>query len=70
VAQNNERTSLEVGGCRKNMKNVFSDNFLYVFVDIEPGNEKSDFYVVPSKIAVKYIKQSHASYLRALCLVL
>jgi hypothetical protein len=55
---------------QKKHENVFSDNFLYVFVDLKPGNEKPDFCVVPSKIAAKYIKQSHASYLRALCLVL
>lgn len=49
---------------QKKHENVFSDNFFYVFVDLKPGNEKPDFYVVPSKIVAEYIKESHASYLK------
>jgi hypothetical protein len=51
---------------QKKHENVFSNNFFYVFVDLKPGNEKPDFYVVPSMIVAQYIKESHASYLKTL----
>ena len=45
-------------------ENVFSDNLFYVFVDLKPGNDKPDFYVVPSLHVAKYIKERHEQWLK------
>jgi hypothetical protein len=45
-------------------ENIFSDSLFYVFVDLKHGNEKPDFYVVPSKIVAEYIKESHIDWLK------
>lgn len=49
---------------QKKHEGIFSTNFFYVFVDLKPGSEKPDFYVVPSAVVAKYVKQSHANWLR------
>jgi hypothetical protein len=47
-------------------ENIFSDNLFYVFVDLKTGNEKPDFYVVPSRVVADYVKKSHADWLKQL----
>jgi len=51
---------------QKKHENIFSDNLFYVFVDLKLGNEKPDFYVVSSEVVAKYIKKSHADWLKTL----
>lgn len=49
---------------QKKHENVFSDNLFYVFVDLKPGNDKPDFYIVPSLDVAKYIKERHEQWLK------
>lgn len=35
-----------------------------MFVDLKLGNEKPDFYVVPSRVVAEYVKKSHADWLK------
>ena len=48
---------------QKKHESIFSDSLFYVFVDLKPNKEKPDFYIVPSKDAAKYVKESHADWL-------
>jgi len=41
---------------------LHSNDFFYVFVEL--GKDKSEFYVVPSKIVAKHVKQSHQEWLK------
>ena len=41
----------------------FSENLVYVFVDLQPSG-KHDYYAVPSKIVADYIRESHQKWLR------
>ena len=45
-------------------ENILSDNLFYIFVDLRLGNEKPDFYIVPSEVVAKYIRESHANWLK------
>jgi hypothetical protein len=45
-------------------ENIFSDNLFYLFVDLKPGNEKPDFYVVRSKTVADYVKKTHSDWLK------
>jgi hypothetical protein len=45
-------------------ENNFSDTLFYVFVDLKPGNEKPDYYIVPSADVATYIKKRHAKWLK------
>ena len=60
---NNERISAGAGSCKRNTRAFFLDSLFYVFVDLKPNKEKPDFYIVPSKDAAKYVKESHADWL-------
>jgi len=64
VVHINERGLAEVGYCRRNLRTFFSDNFFYVFVDLKPGNDKPDFYIVPSEVVAKYVRESHEKWLK------
>jgi hypothetical protein len=44
-------------------ENIHSDNFFYVFVDLENGPEKPNYYIVPSKYVANYIKSDHEEWL-------
>lgn len=41
----------------------FSDNLFYVFVNLKTVDSRPDFYIVPSKVVAKFVKESHASWL-------
>ncbi len=41
----------------------FSDNLFYVFVNLKTVDSRPDFYIVPSKVVAKFIKESHGSWL-------
>jgi hypothetical protein len=45
-------------------ENIFSNNLFYVFVDLKSGNEKPDYYIVPSLDVADYIKASHTKWLK------
>ena len=45
-------------------EDISSDNLIYVFVDLNPGDKKPDFYVVPSKIVADYVKSGHKKWLK------
>jgi len=47
-------------------EDIFSENFFYVFVDLKPENQKPDFYIVPSGIVAKYVKETHKKWLNTL----
>ena len=45
-------------------ENYYADNLFYVFVNLKEGNERPDFFIVPSKIVAKYITKSHKGWLK------
>jgi len=65
--------SIQVKTTRKNKdwllneksENLSSENFLYIFVDINKEN-KAEFHIVPSKIISETIKKDHQDWLNAL----
>ncbi len=44
-------------------ENYFSDTLFYVFVLLKEGNERPDFYIVPSKVVADHTKTSHQAWL-------
>jgi len=50
----------------KKHENIFSDNLIYVFVDLNEGDKKPNFYIVPSKIVADYVKTEHQKWLKTL----
>ncbi len=50
----------------KKQETIFSSKLFYVFVDLNPGDKKPDFYIVPSKIVADYIRISHKKWLNTL----
>ena len=42
----------------------YADNFFYVFVNLKEGNQRPDFFIVPSKIVAKYIAKNHKNWLK------
>ena len=49
---------------QKKQERVSSVNLFYVFVDLKLNNEKPDFYIVPSREVAKYVRRTHAAWLR------
>jgi hypothetical protein len=47
----------------KKHEGIFSPKLFYVFVDLYEGNQKPDFYVVPSKAVADYIRKAHQKWL-------
>jgi len=48
----------------KKNENISSNTLFYVFVDLKLGNEKPDFYIVPSKVVADYVKETHSKWLK------
>jgi hypothetical protein len=48
----------------KKHEDIFSANLFYVFVDLQEGNQKPDFYVVTSKTVADYIRTAHRDWLK------
>jgi hypothetical protein len=48
----------------KKHEEIFSPKLFYVFVDLQEGNQKPDFYVVPSKTVADYIRTTHRDWLK------
>ncbi len=42
----------------------FADNLFYVFVNLKEGNQRPDFFIVPSKIVAQYCKKNHTNWLK------
>jgi hypothetical protein len=42
----------------------FNENLFYIFVNLKSLEDRPDYYIVPSKIVAKYVKESHANWLR------
>ncbi len=45
-------------------ENYYADNLFYVFVNLNDNEKHPDFFVVPSKIVAKYIKEHHENWLK------
>jgi len=45
-------------------EDIYSPKLFYVFVDLHEGNQKPDFYVVPSKTVADYIRTTHQKWLK------
>lgn len=45
-------------------ENYYADNLFYVFVNLKEGNQRPDFFIVPSKIVAKQITKSHKRWLK------
>jgi hypothetical protein len=41
----------------------YADNLYYVFVNLKEGDERPDFFVVPSKIVAKYTTKNHKKWI-------
>ena len=50
----------------KKGEDFYSDTLFYVFVNLNGDDERSDFFIVPSKIVADFIKLGHAEWLKAL----
>lgn len=49
----------------KKGEDFYSDTLFYVFVNLKSIDERSDFFIVPSKIVADFIKHGHAEWLKA-----
>jgi len=49
----------------KKAEDYFADNLFYVFVNLNNNQKPPDFFMVPSKTVAKYVKESHANWLKA-----
>lgn len=47
----------------KKAEDYYSDTLFYVFVLLKQGNERPDFYIVPSKEVAEHTKTSHRDWL-------
>ncbi|MFZ4773700.1 MAG: hypothetical protein ACOYK9_06915 [Chlamydiia bacterium] len=47
----------------KKAENDFNDNLFYIFVNLKSLQDRPEYYIVPSKVVAKYVKESHASWL-------
>jgi len=48
----------------KKSENYYTNNLFYVFVNLKEGNQRPDFFIVPSKIVAEYITKSHKKWLK------
>ncbi len=48
----------------KKAEEYFADSLFYVFVNLNNDQKHPDFFVVPSKIVAKYVRESHANWLK------
>lgn len=44
-------------------ENYVSDNLFYIFVNLNDNTKEPEYFIVPSKIASKYISDSHRAWL-------
>jgi len=49
---------------RTSSENFSSPNHFYVFVNLETTSGYPDFHIVPSLVVAKYVKDSHATWLK------
>lgn len=47
----------------KKAEDYYSDTLFYVFVLLKQGNERPDFYIVPSKFVAEHTKTTHKDWL-------
>jgi hypothetical protein len=45
-------------------EDFYAENLFYVFVNLNHNQEHPDFFVVPSKVVAKYVKESHSVWLK------
>lgn len=50
----------------KKSEDFYSDTLFYVFVELNGANERSNYYIVPSKVVANQIKSGHAQWLKTL----
>ena len=48
----------------KKAETYAEDNLFYVFVCLHHGKKPPDYFIVPSKIVAKYVKESHDQWLK------
>lgn len=46
----------------KSNEELIADNLYYVFVTLKGKDERPDFYIVPSKLVARYIKETHEKW--------
>lgn len=47
----------------KKSEDYYADNLFYVFVNLKEGNQRPDFFVVPSKVVAKYVTRGHKDWM-------
>jgi hypothetical protein len=47
----------------KKAEDDYNDNLFYVFVNLKSLQDRPDYYIVPSNIVAKYVKDTHAAWL-------
>ena len=47
----------------KKAESYYSDDLFYVFVNLCNLNERPEFFIVPSKVAARYVKNGHIKWL-------
>ena len=63
-AANNRNSFVRSWHMSKKLENVMSKSLFYVFVDLNGGNKKPDYYIVPSKVVADYIRITHQEWLK------
>ena len=48
----------------KKGENYYADNLFYVFCNLRDGNVRPAFFIVPSKVVAKQIKQNHIGWMK------
>ena len=48
----------------KKAEDLNEKNLVYIFVNLKSLDELPDFYIVPSKIVAKYVKEDHTNWLK------
>lgn len=46
-------------------EDYMSDNLFYIFVNLNDNLKSPEYFIVPSKIASKHVKESHSNWLEA-----
>jgi hypothetical protein len=44
-------------------EDYFSDNFFYIFINLNKANTYPEFFIVPSKVVAEYCKKGHSNWL-------
>ena len=48
----------------KKAEDYFADNLFYVFVNLKNNTSRPDYYIVPSKVVAKHVKNGHVEWLQ------